>query len=604
MATIGTISIGMAVNTKDFTAKLKAAQSHVGRFATSAESLKGVLAGLAGAFAVNQVATGLFDVAKSGANLNAILSKTGVIFGDSAKIITGEANNVAASVGGIKSEFVDAATSFGSVFKGLGKSEADAAKLGVSLTKLGMDLASFEGVANEEAFTAISSALRGEFDPIEKFRVFLSADKIATEALATGLAKTKTEIDDYAKKTATLSLILRQTSDAQGDLSRTAGDADNQIKAISGRFTNLKDEAGMAIRPITESISQLANTTLIQLEQAITANKDAVTAWAADAASSNGAVFEGFGRIGAAVGLVADSIQVLNLVIQMGQTLILNLEAIAVSAFVNINKWVDKALSKITGVKPDDFDSWDAFADSLNSSATQANAGLSEAIKAPWASEKITGMFDKIKDSAAGMASGVAESTKKMADSTASAAADMTKKIQSLESNLKAQLATFGMDGHAAEIYKLKLAGATDAQLALAKSLDTKVRANEIIEQTRTPVEKYAEELKKLKALRGAGAITPEVFRRADLAAKKDSGLGDNRLGGAGLEMGSGEAISAINQFKFGNGADNPMAKKADRQITLAEQMARSLEELVRRAGGKLGTAVGTATAPVFAQFQ
>lgn len=241
----------------------------------------------------------------SASELNAVVSKTKVIFGDAAASIIAEGDAMAASFGASKTEYVNAAASFGSVFKGLGKSQGEAAALGVQLAKLGMDLASFDGTTNEEAFTAISSALRGEMDPIEKFRVFLSADKIEAEALASGLAKTKGEITDMAKKQATLNLILRQTTDAQGDLLRTAGDSDNQFKKLTGSIQNIATSIGTYLLPAVTSVVVSLNgwvDSFAALGASAKPTFDEIgiytSAFVANARASFGGFFEVLGRIG------------------------------------------------------------------------------------------------------------------------------------------------------------------------------------------------------------------------------------------------------------------------------------------------------------------
>ena len=98
---------------------------------------------------------------------------------------------MAKEFGIVKSEYIDASSSFGAVFKGLGKCQADAAKMGNQLADLGLDLASLKGAgaSAEDAFTALQASLPGEFDPLERFSVFLNATKIETHALAMGLSK-------------------------------------------------------------------------------------------------------------------------------------------------------------------------------------------------------------------------------------------------------------------------------------------------------------------------------------------------------------------------------------------------------------------------------
>jgi len=229
MAVITNLVAGLSLNFGPFAKGAKGAADSMGGMERAADRAKSAisgmgvgigsaLAGLAAGFGAAKIGEELLGIAKSGSELNANISKTKVIFGDSASVITKEADSMAAKFGVVKSEFIDAAASFGSVFKGAGKTEQEAAALGNQLAKLGMDMASLEGVSSADAFTAISSALRGEMDPIEKFRVFLSADKVAAEALAMGLAKSKDGISELAKKSATLNLILKGTRDAQGDL--------------------------------------------------------------------------------------------------------------------------------------------------------------------------------------------------------------------------------------------------------------------------------------------------------------------------------------------------------------------------------------------------
>ena len=146
------------------------------------------------------------------------VSMVGAVFDDSAAIILKRADELAAKFGTIKGEFITAAAGFGSAFKSVGKSQEDAAKLGNTLAELGMDLASFKGSSNAEAFTALTAALRGEFDPLEKYNIMLSAAAVENEAMSMGLIKSSKDMDEAAKKAATLSLIMKKSVDQQGDL--------------------------------------------------------------------------------------------------------------------------------------------------------------------------------------------------------------------------------------------------------------------------------------------------------------------------------------------------------------------------------------------------
>src|SRR5262249_20644387 len=149
----------------------------------------------------------------------------------------------------VKGEFLNAASDFGSAFKAIGTAAPDAAALGNQLAKLGMDMASFNNASNEEAFTALRAALRGEFDPLERFNVMLSAAAIEAEAMRMGLIKNSSELDEAAKKQATLSLIMKKTADQQGDMERTADGSANSWRKLTGTLTNLATEVGSTLEP-------------------------------------------------------------------------------------------------------------------------------------------------------------------------------------------------------------------------------------------------------------------------------------------------------------------------------------------------------------------
>jgi hypothetical protein len=265
------------------TAAIKAGRAYV-EVGTDQSSLeKGLLAaeqklksfgaaimGIGGMFtAIGGAITAPFIAGLKGAmDLEDAMQATGVIFGDSADIVIKKSEEMAAASRVVKSDFLIAANSFGAVFKGVGKTQKEAANLGNMLTELGIDMASFgTNVNQEEAFMALRAAFRSEYDPIERFNVFITAAKVENEALAMGLAKTKDGITEYAKKQAVLNLILKQTKDQQGDQLRSVNTAKGVWVALTNTLKNLSTELGSAIAPVLVSIGKVM----------VTASQDVVT---------------------------------------------------------------------------------------------------------------------------------------------------------------------------------------------------------------------------------------------------------------------------------------------------------------------------------------
>lgn len=211
--------------------------------------------GLAAAGLAAGLVAGLRGGVLGAVELEDTLNRTRVVFGDSARLIISQADEMAARFAVVREEFIGAAASFGAMFKGAGASQRDAAVLGNQLAQLGLDMRSFAGgtTTAEEAFTALAAAMRGEFDPIERFNVFLTADAVAAHAVASGLARSKTEVDNYAKKQAALALILEQTKDQQGDMAKTIGDTGPQMEMLRGNLTNLAATIGETLLPTVNS---------------------------------------------------------------------------------------------------------------------------------------------------------------------------------------------------------------------------------------------------------------------------------------------------------------------------------------------------------------
>ena len=231
--------------------------------------------------------TGFFSGGISGAvALQDTLGATNAIFGDSAGIITRQADEMAKKFGVVKTEFIDAAQGFGAAFKAIGTPVDDAAALGNQLTKLGMDMASFKGTSNAEAFTALSAALRGEFDPLERFNVMLSAAAIEQEALSMGLIKSAKDMDESAKKQATLSLIMKKSVDMQGDLERTAGDTGNAWRKFTGTMQNTADAIGTALMPAISAVTSALGDLAQWVASSVEASKDSITGWAESIAAT------------------------------------------------------------------------------------------------------------------------------------------------------------------------------------------------------------------------------------------------------------------------------------------------------------------------------
>lgn len=186
------------------------------------------------------------------------MSKTETVFGSAAATITDRADQLAKGGKAIRSEYINAATGLGALFKGAGEAPASAARLGKELADLAIDIRSFEGTGTRmsDVLENLQSGMVGNYEVLRKYRVNISAEAVEAEAVSRGLAKNKNSVDALAKAHATFGLIMKQTKDMQGDLERTFGSADNQTAALGITITELSQTIGADLIPVYTPLIQ------------------------------------------------------------------------------------------------------------------------------------------------------------------------------------------------------------------------------------------------------------------------------------------------------------------------------------------------------------
>lgn len=243
------LTILLQADTGRLAGDLKDAQSSLAKFGAKVETYsRQATIALAG------VGAAAFSVVNSASDLNESISKTGVIFGDSAKEIEGFAATASQKLGLSKRAALDAAAGFAILGSGAGLTGKELTAFSTDLTGLAADLASFNNTSTDEAITALAAGLRGESEPLRRFGVLLSAAAVEAKAMEMGLAKTTKEITDQDKVLARQALILEQTTKQQGDFARTADGAANKQRILAAEVENTKAKIGEGLVPAYQTL--------------------------------------------------------------------------------------------------------------------------------------------------------------------------------------------------------------------------------------------------------------------------------------------------------------------------------------------------------------
>ena len=164
------------------------------------------------------------------------------------------ANAAARTAGLSANSYNELATVLGAQLKNGGTSIDQLAGKTDGLIKQGSDMAAMFGGSTKQAVEAISSALKGERDPIEKYGVSLKQAQIDAEAAALGFTKVGNSFSNEAQQAATLSLITKQTADAHGKFGRESETLENKIQRLKAGVENFGTRIGTALLPVTKDV--------------------------------------------------------------------------------------------------------------------------------------------------------------------------------------------------------------------------------------------------------------------------------------------------------------------------------------------------------------
>lgn len=186
-------------------------------------------------------------------DLNESVNVTGLTFDQSEQKIADFAAGAAQSIGQSERAAREATATFGGLLQNVGFLEEEAANTSIQLTTLASDLGSAFNRDPEEAVVALTSALRGETEPIRAFNVQLDDMSVRSEAVRLGLAATTAEVDQQGLVQGRLSLILQQTSRVQGDFANTATEAANAQRINAAEAENSAAAMGDNFLPAYKS---------------------------------------------------------------------------------------------------------------------------------------------------------------------------------------------------------------------------------------------------------------------------------------------------------------------------------------------------------------
>ncbi len=207
----------------------------------------------------------LIGAVKDAGELEQSVGAIDAVFKGNAKTMHTWAKGAATDVGLTKHEYNELGVLIGSQLKNGGTAMDKLAPKTNALIKQGADLSSMFGGTTKDAVSALSSALKGERDPIEKYGVSLNQAKIDAKAAELGFKKVGGALSSEANQAATLALIMDQTKDAHGNFAKESNTLAGQQQRLTAEWGNMKTTIGTALLPVLTKAFTWINSTAVPI---------------------------------------------------------------------------------------------------------------------------------------------------------------------------------------------------------------------------------------------------------------------------------------------------------------------------------------------------
>lgn len=238
-------------------AGLDEAQGKFASFKSGLSSLAGPAAAVLGG--ITALGVGALS---SASDLQQAMGSVDAVFGDSAGEIKAWAKQASQAVGLSTSEYSQFAAVVGAQLKNLGV-PLDTVNDGTNdLIKLGADLAATYGGTTTQAVEALSSALRGEADPAEKYGLSLNQTAVNAYLAEQGLSGLTGAALTSAKAQAVMALAAEQAGGAVGSFAKESDTLAGQQQRLTASWEDASASLGSAllpiITPVVEALAQFA----------------------------------------------------------------------------------------------------------------------------------------------------------------------------------------------------------------------------------------------------------------------------------------------------------------------------------------------------------
>lgn len=218
--------------------------------------LKGAFGAAAAAGAAFAAVNFVQNITKAASSFETEFIGVEQTFGDAADVVKDFASTAAYTAGISETAALRFSKSFGGFARSAGLAGEAQAGFSTSLVKLAGDLSSFYDTSPEDALSAISAGLRGEFEPLRRYNILLNDTELKQEAMNKGIFNGTGNLSTQQRVLAAHTAILGQAGIAQDDFTNYSDAYSNVLFTNQALIQNLTADLGTALLPSMAKLAQ------------------------------------------------------------------------------------------------------------------------------------------------------------------------------------------------------------------------------------------------------------------------------------------------------------------------------------------------------------
>lgn len=190
---------------------------------------------------------------EAASNLQEVANVVDVTFGQTAETVNKWAKQQAANFGLSETAAKRYIGTYGTMAAQFQFTKEQAASMGIELTKLTGDVASFYNLDDKAAATKLKAIFTGETEGLKELGVVMTETQLSAYALSKGLDVPFKELSEHDKVLLRYQYTMEKLGHAQGDFMRTSDGYANSVRRLKLDIENLKVEIGNELIPVAAS---------------------------------------------------------------------------------------------------------------------------------------------------------------------------------------------------------------------------------------------------------------------------------------------------------------------------------------------------------------